>query len=322
MSQLLPERILQSGFGLWSARVLLAAIELGVFTELARGPRTREQLQRKLELDARSAGDFLDALVSLKWLEREGDDDAAVYVNSREAAAYLDARQPADLGGWLHEGHAALAAGWDSLTGMLRSDAARAASPGGVRWRDAWLGPFARLLGDALAHRLSFARTHTLLDVQGGAADLACALATARPQLEAITLLPAARLDAARALVERHGLGARVRVLPLHREWPRADAVVLNRWSPACELPLFDELALARAALHPGGRLLLIDHLLDDARRHDAGALMAILCRRMAGEALTTRTGGAAQALCRAAGFVRTECVSLLGGTSVVQAFV
>lgn len=322
MTQLLPERILQSGFGLWSARVLLSAVELGVFTELARGPRTREQLQRKLGLDGHAAGDFLDALVSLKWLEREGDDDAAVYVNSREAAAYLDARQPADLGPWLHEGHAALAAGWDSLTGMLRSDAARAAPPASAWGRDAWLGPFARLLGDALAQRLSFARTRTLLDVQGGVGDLVCAMAAVLPHLEPITLVPEARLDAARAHIEQRGLAARVRVLPLHRQWPRADAVVLNRWSPACELPLSDELALARAALHPGGRLLWIDHLLDDARRHDAAALMAILSRRMAGEAVTTRTASAAQALCEAAGFVRAECVSLLGGVSVVQAFV
>jgi hypothetical protein len=322
MSHLLPDRILQSGFGFWSARVLLSAIELGVFTELARGPRTRAQLQRKLKLDAGAAGDFLDALVSLKLLEREGDDDAAVYVNSREASAYLDARSPADLGPWLHEGHAVLAAAWDSLTGMLRADAAHGDARRALLWRDDWLGPWARLLGDTLAQRVSFAHTGTLLDVQGGAADLVCALATAWPQLQAITLLPDARLDAARAHVEQRGLAARVRVLPLHGAWPRADTIVLNRWSPACELPLSDELALARAALPAGGRVLLIDHLLDDARRHDAAALMAILSRRMAGEAVATRTTSAARALCEAAGFVRPECVPLLGGASAVQAFV
>src|SRR5687768_2263037 len=134
MTHPLPERILQSGFGFWSARVLLSAIELGVFTELARGPRTRTQLQRRLELDVHASGDFLDALVSLKLLEREGDDDAAVYVNSREAGHYLDARNAADLGQWLQEGHAALAAAWDRLTPMLRSAAARAAAPP-IAWR-------------------------------------------------------------------------------------------------------------------------------------------------------------------------------------------
>ena len=55
MNNLLPDRILQAGFGFWSARVLLSAIELGVFTELARGPRTCAQLQRSLKLDVRAA---------------------------------------------------------------------------------------------------------------------------------------------------------------------------------------------------------------------------------------------------------------------------
>jgi hypothetical protein len=320
MTHPLPERILQSGFGFWSARVLLSAIELGVFTELARGPRTRAQLQRRLQLDSHAAGDFLDALVSLKLLEREGDDDAAVYVNSREAGHYLDARNAADLGRWLHEGHTALAAAWDQLTTMLRSDAARAAPP--IAWRDDWLGPWARLLGDTLGQRQSFAHSATLLDVQGGAGELACALATTQPHLQVTTLQPASRLDATRAHIDKQGLAARVSVLPLHAPWPQADTMVLNRWSPACELPLSDELALARAALPPGGRLLLIDHLLDDARRHDAAALMAILSRRMAGEAVTTRTARTAQALCTAAGFARSECMPLLGGASVVQAFV
>ena len=49
---------------------------------------------------------------------------------------------------------------------------------------------------------------------------------------------------------------------------------------------------------------------------------MAILSRRMAGEAVTTRTARAAQALCTAAGLSRTDCVPLLGGASVVQALV
>jgi hypothetical protein len=317
MTHPLPERILQSGFGFWSARVLLSAIELGVFTELARGPRTRAQLQRRLRLDAHAAGDFLDALVSLKLLEREGDDDAAVYVNSREAGHYLDARSADDLGRWMHEGHTALAAAWDQLSAMLRSDAA----PRTV-WRDAWLGPWARLFGDTLGQRLSFAHTGTLLDVQGGAGELACALADAQPHLQLTTLVPAARIDAARAYIDERGVSARVSAQPLLMAWPPADTVVLNRWSPACELPLSDELALARAALPAGGRLLLIDHLLDDARRHDAAALMAILSRRMAGETVTTRTARAAQALCANAGFARTQCMPLLGGASVVQAFV
>ncbi|MGH7235790.1 MAG: methyltransferase, partial [Nitrospiraceae bacterium] len=36
--QLTPDRIMQLGFGFWGSKTLLSAIELGLFTELAKGP--------------------------------------------------------------------------------------------------------------------------------------------------------------------------------------------------------------------------------------------------------------------------------------------
>jgi hypothetical protein len=35
---LTPEGILQLGLGFWASKTLLSAVELGVFTELGRGP--------------------------------------------------------------------------------------------------------------------------------------------------------------------------------------------------------------------------------------------------------------------------------------------
>ena len=37
-----PERILQTGFAFWPSKTLLSAIEMGVFTELARGAESFE----------------------------------------------------------------------------------------------------------------------------------------------------------------------------------------------------------------------------------------------------------------------------------------
>lgn len=36
--QLTPENIMQLGFGFWASKTLLSAIELGLFTESAKGP--------------------------------------------------------------------------------------------------------------------------------------------------------------------------------------------------------------------------------------------------------------------------------------------
>ena len=94
---LTPERILQTGLAFWGSKTLLSAIELGVFTELAHGPRKFDTLYGRLGLHERSARDFLDTLVALAFLRREGD----VYSNTAETDRFLDQRKPSYVGGFL-----------------------------------------------------------------------------------------------------------------------------------------------------------------------------------------------------------------------------
>src|SRR5687768_15193279 len=92
-----PERILQTGLSFWGAKTLLSAVELGRFTELAQDPQSSETLSQRLALHSRSAQDFLDALVALGFLEKEGDR----YGNTPETARFLDRNQPSYIGGML-----------------------------------------------------------------------------------------------------------------------------------------------------------------------------------------------------------------------------
>src|ERR671920_1179721 len=71
--QATPERIMQLGLGYWGSKTLLSAVEIGLFTELAKGSLDFETLAERLMLHPRSARDFLDALVALGMLEREDD---------------------------------------------------------------------------------------------------------------------------------------------------------------------------------------------------------------------------------------------------------
>ena len=48
--QLTPERIMQTGLAFWPSKTLLSAIELGVFTELAKGPESFAALSGRLGL--------------------------------------------------------------------------------------------------------------------------------------------------------------------------------------------------------------------------------------------------------------------------------
>ena len=70
MTEPQPDHILQVGLGFWASKTLLSAVEMELFTDLAKHPEDLETLQGRLGLHPRSASDFLDALVSLKFLER------------------------------------------------------------------------------------------------------------------------------------------------------------------------------------------------------------------------------------------------------------
>lgn len=93
-----PEHILQTGFGFRTSHTLLSAVEVGLFTELGKGPRSRRQLRRSLGLSQSAVAALLEPLVALGFLEREGDDAGAVYVNSRECGHFLDQNSPGYLG--------------------------------------------------------------------------------------------------------------------------------------------------------------------------------------------------------------------------------
>jgi len=52
-----PDGILQLGLSFWGSKTLLSAIELGLFTELAKGPLNSERLRQCLGLHPRGARD-------------------------------------------------------------------------------------------------------------------------------------------------------------------------------------------------------------------------------------------------------------------------
>ena len=86
-----PARLLQLGLGFWGPRAFLSAVELDVFSTLAKGALTESQLSERLGLHPRSARDFLDTLVALGPLQRK----AGKYHNAPDADAFLDRVQEA-----------------------------------------------------------------------------------------------------------------------------------------------------------------------------------------------------------------------------------
>src|ERR1700722_11043045 len=110
-----PGPLLMLGLGFWGAKAFLSAVELGVFTELAKKPADGATLSKKLGLHPRSSRDFLDTLVSLGVLER----DEHVYSNAPDADFFLDSAKPSYVGGFLEMVNARLYSHWGSLTAAL-----------------------------------------------------------------------------------------------------------------------------------------------------------------------------------------------------------
>src|SRR6266568_3183564 len=98
-SELSPEAIMKLGMAYWSSKVLLSAVELGVFSVLAAGPLDGETLRQRLGLHPRGAAACLDALVSLGMLQREGDK----YSDTPEAELFLDRSKPVTYMGGILE---------------------------------------------------------------------------------------------------------------------------------------------------------------------------------------------------------------------------
>ena len=116
-STVTPEGLFKLATGFWASKTFLSAVELGVFTELAKGDADLESLRGRLGLHERSARDFLDALVALGMLDRKD----GIYRNTPETEMFLDRAKPSYIGGLFEMLNARLFGFWGLLTEALRT---------------------------------------------------------------------------------------------------------------------------------------------------------------------------------------------------------
>src|SRR6185437_9329617 len=110
-----PGPILQTGFAFWSSKVLLTAVEFGLFTNLGNRHLSGAELGAELGLHPRGISDFFDALVAMQFLGREGDGPLARYYNTAIGSLYLDSTSPRYIGGILVMLNARLFRFWNDL---------------------------------------------------------------------------------------------------------------------------------------------------------------------------------------------------------------
>ncbi len=334
-----PAAILQTAFGFWGSKVLLTAVEFGLFTKLGQRRLTGAELGAELALHPRAIADFFDALVAMKFLDREGDGPDGLYFNTPEGALFLDEASPRYIGGILIMLNARLFRFWNDLPEALRTGLPQNETKHGQGnifaelYADAakleqFLGAMtglSRLNFEVFADKFDFSNYHTLCDV-GGATGLLC-VETARrhPHLRCTSfdlpvVEPVARKSiAAAGLADRVGTaGGDFFADPL----PKADVItmgmILHDWNLEKKLHL---IRAAYDALPPGGALVAIEALIDDARRENVqGLLMSLNMLIEFGEAFDY-TGADFRKWCAEVGFTRFEVIPLAGPSSAAVAY-
>ena len=327
-----PDAILQLGMAFWGSKTLLSAIELEVFTQLARAPGTCDELRRRLALHPRAARDFLDALVALGLLQRTG----RVYANMPAADLFLDKAKPSYVGGILEMSNQRLYRFWGGLTDALRTGQPQSeAKPGeqpsfGTLYAEpARLQQFLRAMtgisrGANLEIAASFpwSKYRTFVDIGTAQGDLAVQVARAHPHLSGVGFdLPAVGAIFS-TYAEQQGVADRVRfvsgdffAMPL----PKAEVVMMGHVLHDWDLPRKRHLVgAAFDALPPGGAFIVYEALIDDARRQNAFGLLSSLNMLIETPGGFGYTGADAIGWMKEAGFREAYTQHLVGPDSMV----
>ncbi len=334
-----PAHILEVGRGFMGTRVLLSATELDLFTTLGSRAMTGEELRAVLDLHPRAIPDFLDTLVALRVLDRDGDGPAARYRNTEETRVFLDRTSPAFVGGMLAMYDTRLYRFWGDLTEALRTGRPQNETKhtGAPMFEELYRDPkrleqfMEAMVGvssanfRAFAEKFDFSRSRTLCDVGGATGQLSTIVARRHPHMKCLTLdLPvvtpiAERRIAAAGLTER----VAARSLDVFAEpIPAADVVtmgmILHDWNLEKKMHL---IRAAYDALPAGGAFVVVENLIDDARRENAaGLLMSLNMLIEFGDAFDY-TGADFDGWCRSVGFKKTEVIPLGGPASAGVAY-
>jgi hypothetical protein len=331
--------ILQTAFAFWSSKVLLSAVEFGLFTRLGERSLTADELGAELGLHPRGRRDFFDALVAMQFLERDSDGESARYRNTMATSLYLDGKSPRYIGGILAMLNERLFKFWHDLPQALRTGQPQNEVKHGNKgifeelYQDLpkleqFMGAMtglSRINFEAFASKFDFGRYRTLCDVGGATGLLSVEVARRHPHLQCISFdLPPVEKIAQRH-IEASGLSGRIRTASgdfFRDPLPSSDVItmgmILHDWNLEKKMHL---IRAAYDALPEGGAFVVIEALIDDARRENLfGLLMSLNMLIEFGDAFDFSAADF-RGWCSEVGFRRFEVVHLSGPSSAAVAY-
>jgi SAM-dependent methyltransferase len=252
-------------------RVLIAALELNLFTAVGTKVWTIPALARNMKVSERGLAILCRNLAMAGLLKKKGD----TYTNSRLGATALNTQHPAYRGEYLRliTGHWG---DWGRLLESVKSglplnhDEPDEPDEPDYRRRFTWAMHHRTLeIAPKIAGQINLRGVRTLLDLGGGPGTYAMAFLAKNPTLRATVCDRPAALDVAKEIASTHKAGARLAYLPLDMLTEAIPGTydviwysnVLHIYSPRDNQGVFRR---ALASLNPGGRLLIQDAFLHD----------------------------------------------------------
>jgi hypothetical protein len=327
------EHILQVGLGFWASKTLLSAVEMEVFTELAKRPEDLATLQGRFGIHPRAGRDFFDALVALGFLRRAD----GKYANTPESDLYLDKNKPTYIGGMLEMANQRLYEHWAHLTTALRTGKQQNeakdkgnGSPFEVLYADparlktflAAMTGVSRSANQVIAKKGPWRQYRTFADVGTAQGDLAVQIALANPHLKGLGFdLPEVG-PIFEEYVEQNKLNGRLRFHPgsfFQDPLPNVDVItmghILHDWDLSEKKIL---LRKAYDALNPGGAVVIYESIIDDDRSQNAFGLLMSLNMLIESPGGFDYTGQDCMAWMREVGFREAHVEHLVGPESMV----
>jgi precorrin-6B methylase 2 len=287
-----PQRLVEMGMAFWSSRLILSAMEAGVFTELAAGPRSPEELTQILGWHPRAAATALDALVEAGLLRR---DRSGRYSNTVRTGLFLDRARPSYVGGLMELSSNRLYDLWSRLDDLLQTGRPGADEERGdneffsmlyrdpVALRNFLSGMTGVSTGEAtlLAARFPWRRFGTFVDVGCAQRALPVRVALTHPHLQGCGFdLPAVEpifteYVASFGLTERLGFVAGDF---LEAPLPSADVLSFGHVFQGRSTTVRKELAAkVFDAINPGGALVIYDARIRLGHRNNYQSLLSSL---------------------------------------------
>jgi len=337
-----PGKIMQIGMGFMASKVLLVAVKLQLFTLLSAGSLSGKQIKENLGLQTtdRHVYDWLDALVSLGFLQRDGLGDQGLYCNAPDTDLFLDRNKPSYIGGILEMSNTRLYPFWGNLEDGLKTGLRQNESKSGTNmdfFADLYKSPeklkeFVDAMSGiqfgnfvALSTQFNFSRYNTLADIGGADGFLSIQIAQKHPKIQCTTFDFPAVEPLANARISRFNLQDRIRAVAgdfLKDPIPSADVITMgNILHGMVEDTKQEIVQKVYDAVSEGGAFIAIENVIDNDRRKNTFGMLMSLTMLLENEEAFDYTFDDFERWTKKAGFKRTELMPLTGPASAAIAY-